>query len=358
MLYEGGIRVPLIAFWSGTVPPGTKTAAVVNTIDIVPTIKDLADAGGSTGLDGVSLAGVLLRQETLAARSVFWYYPHHLAGGVPSAAVRSGRYKLIKKLRTREIELYDVVEDPRERTNLAVDEPRVARTLHRRLRRHLAQVARVVPPTPRNFPVLSARVDPAQPDATHDVLRIAGAAEIEHVGGRLIVSARAPARVLLQSPLSPTGDHFAITLEPRFDEEQTTLGRGPRTERPEASVGLARDGDNYLSVTYDHARRTVSWALVTDGVDRSTAGEPEQLDALDGTVDLSKPGGRLGISVSGSTVGVYADQGRGWEFLFLLDIGGEVDLTDPRVRREWRFATGVSLAAGSHAVGTYKIRRK
>jgi hypothetical protein len=62
--------------------------------------------------------------------------------------------------------------------------------------------------------------------------------------------------------------------------------------------------------------------------------------------------------VNGSTIGVYCDQGGGWEFLFLLEVGGEVDPTDPRVRREWRFATGVSLAAGSHSVGTYEIRRK
>lgn len=358
MLYEGGIRVPLIAFWPGTVPPGTETDAVVNTIDIVPTIKDLANAGASDGLDGVSLAGVLLRQEKLAPRPVFWYYPHYLGGGVPSAAVRSGRYKLIKKLRTGEIELYDIAEDRSERKNLARRKPRVARALHRRLRRHLGQVARVVPPTSRNFPVLEALVDPARPDATHDVLRIAGSAKIEHAGDRLVVSARAPARVLLRSPLASTGDRFAITLEPRSDEEQTTAGKTLRSERPQVSVGLAKDADNYLSVTYDHARRTVRWTLVTGGVDRTPAGEPEQLDALDGTVDLSKPGARLGISVSGSTVGVYSDQGGGWEFLFLLEIGGEVDLADLRVRREWRFATGVSLAAGSHALGTYKIRRQ
>lgn len=357
-LYEGGIRVPLIASWPGTVAPATTSDAVVNTIDILPTVKDLADAGGTGGLDGVSLAGVLLRQEELAARSVFWYYPHHLGGAVPSAAVRSGPYKLIKRLRTGAIELYDITEDPGERRDLRRSRPRVARELHDELRRHLGQVARVVPPTARNFPVLSARVEPGRADAAHEVLRIAGSAQVERAGDRLVVSTRTPATVLLQSPLAPPSDRFAVTLEPRFDEERTASGRRLGGERRRASVGLAKDAANHLSVTYDHARRTVGWTLVTDGVDRSRAGEPEPLDALEGTVDLSGPGARLGLTANGSTIGVYADQGGGWEFLFLLEVGGEIDLTDPEVRRQWRFATGVGLAAGSQAAGRSRIRQR
>ena len=141
-LYEGGIRVPLIAFWPGTVPAGTTSNAVVSTLDVLPTIQDLADAGEWSGLDGVSLTGVLLRQQQLT-RETYWYYPHtHSAGVVPSAAVRSGRYKLIKKLHGGKVELYDIVDDPRERTNLADLEPTITRRLHRRLRRHIWQMGK------------------------------------------------------------------------------------------------------------------------------------------------------------------------------------------------------------------------
>jgi hypothetical protein len=190
------------------------------------------------------------------------------------------------------------------------------------------------------------------------VLRLAGSATIERTRDRLVVSAQKPSVTLLQSPHTPIGDQFAVTLDPRIAEEQARAGIAPDDQRPQVSIGLAKDAKNYLSVNYDHARGTVGWTLVTDDVDRSRAGEPEQLDALDGTVDLSKPGARLGISVRGSTVGVYVDQGDGWEFLFLLDIGGAVDLADPVERRQWRFATGVDLASGSHPVGTYEIRRQ
>ncbi|WP_188111363.1 sulfatase [Nocardioides antri] len=359
MLYEGGIRVPLIAFWPGTVPAGTTTDAVVSTIDIAPTIKDLANAGGWGGLDGVSLAGLLTRQAALERRSHYWYYPHHTAGGVPSAAVRSGRYKLVKELRTGAIELYDLVDDPGERTNIARRRPRVARTLHRRLRSHIAEMRRVPEaPSARDFPTLSARVDPSRADAVHQVLALAGSARVERRDERLVVSATAPARVLLQSSRAPAGEHFAVTLDPGFSAQRDSSGPALRSDRPQAGIALAKDADNYLSVTYDHDRRTVGWRLVTGGIDRTHAGEPEPLDALVGTVDLSRPDARLGMSVSGSTIGVYADQGEGWEFLFLLDIGGLVDLTDPQVRREWSHAVEVGLAGGSHAADSYEIRRR
>jgi arylsulfatase A-like enzyme len=138
-LYEGGIRVPLIAFWPGTVPAGTTSSSVVSNLDVLPTIQDLANAGDWSGLDGVSLTGVLLRQQQLT-RDTYWYYPHTHTGVVPSAAVRSGRYKLIKQLHGGMLELYDIVNDPRERTNLADLEPLITRRLHRRLRRHIRQM--------------------------------------------------------------------------------------------------------------------------------------------------------------------------------------------------------------------------
>lgn len=141
-LYEGGIRVPLIAVWPGTVAAGTTSDAVTSSLDILPTTKDLADAGDWTGLDGVSLAGVLTRHEHLA-RETYWYHPHGTRPGSMSAAIRAGRYKLIKQLRTGTIELYDIVADPGERDNLVQNEPTIAARLHRRLRHHIRQMQRV-----------------------------------------------------------------------------------------------------------------------------------------------------------------------------------------------------------------------
>ena len=141
-LYEGGIRVPLIAYWPGTVAPGTTSDALVSTVDILPTLMDLAEAGDWSGLDGRTLAGVLTRQEELS-RENYWFYPHTFKpGGVPAAAIRSGPYKLIKHLRTGTIELYNIPDDPRETTDLVALEPTIATTLHARLRRHVRQMKR------------------------------------------------------------------------------------------------------------------------------------------------------------------------------------------------------------------------
>jgi hypothetical protein len=307
---------------------------VVSTVDICPTVKDLAGAGAGegVGLDGVSLAGVLTRQEGLT-RECYWYYPHFFSGSVPSAAIRSGRYKLIKRLRTGAVELYDVVDDPRERTDLTEREPLVARRLHRKLRRHIRAMRRVPrPPTVRAFPVRVTQGILDRRDADHEVLP-----------------------QLRRVPNSPD---FALILDTGFDQGREVSDRTLRSARPEASLGLVKDADNYLSVTYDHDRRTVDWTLVIGGINRTGAGEPKPLDALDGTVDLSGTKARLGMSVSGTTVGVYADQGRGWEFLFLLEIGGSVALADPEVRAEWRCALGAGLPEGSPTSGRYSIRQR
>ena len=348
-----------VAYWPGTVPAGVTSDVVVSTYDILPTIKDLAEAGSWGGLDGVSLTGVLIQQESLA-RATYWYYPHHLAGGVPSAAIRSGRHKLIKKLRTGEIELYDIVDDPGELQNLVGREPGVAENLHGRLQRHIREMERVPdPPTPQAFPVLVTQVQLAQRGAEHQVLRVTGSARTDLVADQLVVTSRTPARVLLQSSHAPTSGNFALTLFPRLAQNQRAPHPTLRGERPPEGIGLAKDADNYLCVTYDHERRSVGWSLVIDGVDRTGDGEPEPLNALEGTVDLSKYGARLGMSVGGSTVGVYADQGNGWEFLFLLDIGGAVALDDPQVRREWRYAIEVSRDEGSPPLGgAYEIRQQ
>lgn len=351
-LYEGGIRVPMIAYWPGTVAPGT-TDEVVSTVDILPTAKRLAEAGGVSGFDGVSLTGVLAG-ERLPDRDLFWYYPHHLSGSVPSAAVRSGRYKLIKKLRTGRIELYDIEADPRERDNLARSERDVARQLHRKLKRHLAEVRRVAPaPSARNFPRREVTGDPG---SEHDLVTIAGTAHAEVIGGRLVASARTPASLLMRSRRGVQQDDFGFALDPGFAPEPGQRPAPRRSVDPVIGMGLAKDAANYLRVGYDHQRRTVDWDLVVDGVSRKI--EPEPLTALEGTVDLSAADARLGLSVRDGTVGVYADQGRGddWEFLFLIDIGGVIDLSDPAVREEWRYAVGVDLASGEHALGEYVVR--
>ena len=136
-LYEGGIRVPLIARWPGKIPAGTTSAEPVNSIDFFPTF---AAAAGHRQLppnvDGVNLLPVLEQQRSLNRNALFWHYPHyHSAGDGPSGAVRAGKYKLIEWYeallldRPHPVELYDLSKDIGERHDLADAMPDRARQL-------------------------------------------------------------------------------------------------------------------------------------------------------------------------------------------------------------------------------------
>lgn len=138
-LYEGGIRVPLIARWPGRVPRGRVSAAPVVSTDLYPTLIELAGMKSPAGhvLDGVSIAGLLQRPESrLAERDICWYYPlaaDHFLGGRSAASIRDARWKLIEFFSTGERQLFDLSADPSEKRDLAADKPEVAGGLAARL---------------------------------------------------------------------------------------------------------------------------------------------------------------------------------------------------------------------------------
>lgn len=140
-VYEGGHRVPAIAWWPGRIAPGTTTAETAVTMDLVPTLLDLARvdlpaAGGSNALDGVSLVPLLLRSEALAPRTLFWISPPDQAGQT-RRAVRQGPWKLVEE------ELYNLENDPAETRDLASDRPELVRELKAKLRNWERDVRKV-----------------------------------------------------------------------------------------------------------------------------------------------------------------------------------------------------------------------
>eukprot|EP01051_Picozoa_sp_SAG22_P018356 SAG22_NODE_3068_length_1967_cov_42.783726_2_plen_213_part_00 len=92
-------------------------------VDFLPTILELAGLPPPPPLqrvDGVSLVPLLTGGGGgLAARSLFWHCPHYgNQGGEPSSFVTRGHLKLILYHETMTVELYDIVADPAERTDL------------------------------------------------------------------------------------------------------------------------------------------------------------------------------------------------------------------------------------------------
>jgi arylsulfatase A-like enzyme len=118
--YEGGIRVPTVVKWPGKVAAGKQSDLPIVTLDWAPTILDYMGLNPQEqGGDGRSLVEVL-KGNVLESRDLFWHFPHYRgADVVPYSIIRSGDHKLIHYFDMQPDELYFLVDDPRETTNLA-----------------------------------------------------------------------------------------------------------------------------------------------------------------------------------------------------------------------------------------------
>ena len=131
-LFEGGIRMPFIARWTGTIPPGTEdTSSVMSAIDVSPTICRFVGVPVEHDLDGVDRSDVLLGRASRRAKPVFWQYGHPhaiLKGGKPehqspAFAMRDGRWKFMVNPDGSEAQLYDLKADEGESANLLSKQP-------------------------------------------------------------------------------------------------------------------------------------------------------------------------------------------------------------------------------------------
>lgn len=134
-LYEGGIRVPLIVKWPGSVKPESVCETPVCSIDLLPTISEICRLPEAQAVDGVSLTRLLRQSGEIEARPLFWHYPHYSnQGGRPGGAIRDGDFKLIEFYETGRQELFDLKNDQGESTNLIDRFPDRATALAARLR--------------------------------------------------------------------------------------------------------------------------------------------------------------------------------------------------------------------------------
>jgi len=163
MLYEGGIREPMIVRWPGKVKAGSTCDQAVIGIDFYPTLLEVAGAPAPAGqtLDGVSFVNLMTKNEPLKPRAIFWHFPAYLQGygslswrTTPAGAVQMGDYKLIEFFEDGRRELYNIVEDLSETKNLIADHPDKARELYETM---LAWRKKVNAPVPTK---LNPKYDP------------------------------------------------------------------------------------------------------------------------------------------------------------------------------------------------------
>ena len=121
-LYEGGIRVPYIINWKGTLKPKFEKKSIVLGMDIIPTLLDLSIDKKVKGIDGKSFKSVLEGKEKWDDRTVYWRSIKarpHSTGDEKTEVVRSGDYKLLYFKDSDKVELYNVVKDEGELNDLA-----------------------------------------------------------------------------------------------------------------------------------------------------------------------------------------------------------------------------------------------
>lgn len=126
-LYEGGIRVPLIAYWPGTIGPGRTSDLPTAMWDFLPTAAELAGVASPTWTDGISIVPTLLARTEDQEKHEYLYWEFYERGG--SQAVRMGPWKAVRRKVLSgpglPIELYNLTTDPGEARDIAKAHPEI-----------------------------------------------------------------------------------------------------------------------------------------------------------------------------------------------------------------------------------------
>ncbi|NDC63222.1 MAG: DUF4976 domain-containing protein [Planctomycetia bacterium] len=148
-LYEGGIRVPMVIAGPCVANRGTTSDVPVASIDVYPTLLELAGAEPPRQpLDGASLVPLLVGRPA-AARKLFWHFPCYVGRATPSSAVRDGDLKLVEFFEDGgHVELYDLANDPNEEHDIAKERSGEAAALAQVLHKWQQDTGAAIPSEP------------------------------------------------------------------------------------------------------------------------------------------------------------------------------------------------------------------
>ncbi len=134
-LYEGGIRVPTIAWWPGTISPGSESDHISGFQDMLPTFSELASVTPPPGINGISMVPTLLGSGNQQEHDyLYWDFPGQ--GG--KQAIRKDDWKAVRlhvadEEETR-TELYNLAEDIGEQNDLADHHPEMVAQMEELMR--------------------------------------------------------------------------------------------------------------------------------------------------------------------------------------------------------------------------------
>ncbi|WP_051315938.1 sulfatase [Algoriphagus vanfongensis] len=166
-LYEGGIRVPMIASWKGKIAPGTVNSHLISQIDFMPTFMDLSSSPDRLeSWEGITIVPLLFDCSVdWPERSLSWHFPYYHPEGdefyevpksigvndryksqtVPHSAWRQGDYKLLYFYETESVELYDLSMDSSESKDLSKEWPKITKRMTHDFREYMVKVKARIP---------------------------------------------------------------------------------------------------------------------------------------------------------------------------------------------------------------------
>ncbi|MDZ8171180.1 sulfatase [Microbacterium xanthum] len=165
-MQEGGVRIPLLVSMPGVVPHASISEVPAISADIYPTVLGMCGLPllPEQHVDGVDLSSHW-RGRPAERGPLFWHYPHYAnQGGTPGAAVRDGRYKLIRLYEDDTELLFDLEADVSEQHDLCAVLPGEADRLRRLLDTWIEDVGGLIPR--RRIPLRDAEGRAIWPPAT------------------------------------------------------------------------------------------------------------------------------------------------------------------------------------------------
>jgi arylsulfatase A-like enzyme len=144
-MYEGGLRVPAFVSWPKVVQAGTVSQQVDLSMDIFPTLAELAGVKIEHRIEGRSFLPTLKGMAMNEADRVLYFTRREGGpyGGKAYHAIRQGDWKLLQNSPYQPMELYNLKEDPLEKNDLAKSNPDVYKKLNGLLMQHIQEGGKV-----------------------------------------------------------------------------------------------------------------------------------------------------------------------------------------------------------------------
>ncbi len=146
-MYEGGLRVPAAMVWPGKVKPGSISDQINLTMDLFPTLLEIAGIKPSKAIEGRSFLPTLLGQSAPAEPDRPLYFTRREGGteygGQCSYALRLGDWKLVKNTPFQPMELFNLKEDPLEKRDVIKENPKIYQKLNTLLMARIQEAGKV-----------------------------------------------------------------------------------------------------------------------------------------------------------------------------------------------------------------------